>query len=55
LGELLGREDHPNQQPSPKYTLERFNDYLRGSVLLITGSSAQLLCDIILTKDEDIV
>jgi len=32
-----------NQQPSPKYTLERFRDYLRGLVPLITGLSAQPL------------
>jgi len=30
-----------NQHPSPKYTLERFRDYLRSSVSLITGISAR--------------
>jgi hypothetical protein len=55
LGELLERDNHPNQQPSPEYTWERFNDYLRSSVSLITGLSAQLLYAIIDIKDEDIV
>jgi hypothetical protein len=30
-----------NQHPSPKYTLERFRDYLRDIVPLITGISAR--------------
>lgn len=42
LGELLEREDHPNQQRSLKYTWGTFNDYLGGKVPLITGTSAQL-------------
>jgi hypothetical protein len=42
LGELLEREDHPNQQRSPWYTGGTFNDYLRSLASLITGTSAQL-------------
>jgi len=42
LGELLEREDHPNQQRSPWYTRGTFNDYLRSLASLITGTSAQL-------------
>jgi hypothetical protein len=30
-----------DQQPSLEYTLERFNDYLRGKVPLITGFSSK--------------
>ena len=42
LGELLEREDHPNQQRSLGYIQGTFNDYLRGKAPLITGLSAQL-------------